>query len=191
MIQFHHGIPHLLKCYILLVFYIPVHLWGLEVSKDDHLSLGQAYGDLFVTGVVLVSLLLPNLFFFSGYVASIPIISRVLNALIAYVALVGLLVLEYPSAVMVTGCFGSAHIFCSVAIHLKGTRSRSLVMGGLVCNSCKALCVLMPWLHYISGPPLMLQARDIIFVAMSTEIIGMALNLLNAVSLGVSKDLFF
>lgn len=191
MIQFHHGIPHLLKCYILLVFYLPVHLWGLEVSKDDHLSLGQAYGDLVVTSAVLASLLLPNLFFFTGYVASIPIISRVINALVCYLALTSLLVLEYPSAVMIVCCFGSVHILWSVALHLKGTRSRSLVMGGLVCSSCKVFCALIPWAHYISGPPLMLQARDVIFVAMSTEIIGMGLNLLNAVSLGVSKDLFF
>lgn len=190
MLGFHHGLPHTLRCYVLLVFYVPVHLWKLEESALDHLTLGQAYGDLMALSVVLVSLLLPNALFVSGYIASVPLIARVANAAVVYTALVSLLVLEYPTAVMLVSCLGCVHVLWTMAAHLRGTRARSLVMGGLVRGACMASCAVLPWLHYLLGPPLMLQPRDLIFAAMSVEIVGYAINLVNAVTLGAAGSLF-
>ena len=190
MIKFHQGFPYLLRCYILLVFYLPIYLWGWEVSKDDHLSLGQAYGEITATSICILSLTLPNLFFVSGYAASIPIISHIINAILFYVVIISILILEYPTAVMIMNSFAGVHVLWSLSSHLKGAARRGLVMGSMVSRACKVLCFIIPWIHYASGPPLVLATRDIVFVSMTVELIGMLFNLLNALTLGIGITLF-
>lgn len=190
MLEFHKGFPYLLRCYVLLVFYLPIYGLKWEVSKEDHLSLGQAFGEIGVTFVFLLSLLLPNAFFVSGYSASIPVITSLINGVLFYCAIIGVLVLEYPSAVMLMNSFASVHLLWSLSLHLKGSASRSVVMGGMVRRVCKCLCLLVPWVHYLLGAPLMLPPRDIVFVSMTLEIVGMLFNLLNALTLGLGKTMF-
>lgn len=190
MIKFHKGFPYLLRCYVLLVFYLPIYGLKWEVSKDDHLSLGQAYGEIGLTSVFLFSLLLPNAFLVSGYSASVPVISSLVNGILFYCAIVGVLILEYPSAVMLMNSFASVHLLWSLSLHLKGSGCRSVVMGGMVRRACQFLSLLVPWVHYLLGAPLMLPPRDIVFVSMTLEITGMLFNLLNQLTLGLGRSMF-
>lgn len=190
MLKFHAGFPYLLRCYVLVVFYLPAYLWKWEVGDQDHLSLGQAYGDLLLTSICLFSLLLPNLFFISAYSASLPILCYLINAILFYLAILSVLILEYPMATMLMGSFGSIHVLWSLSVHLRGASHRSLVMGSMVSKVCKFLCLVIPWFHYSLGPPLMLPARDIVFISMTVELLGMVFNVLNALTLGVGKTLF-